>query len=191
MKPNVLIGSMLAIIFPTILVVFAILFAYERAFETIAWLNLVLMLCFYSFMVHRYKLNYDLAPKEYTLFYFLIAIAIGIGSGIVFADELSHITVVTGTLIIFVICSAIVEELIFRNLMLGIFKKIFTFETAAFLQAFAFSVLHHRFTIVYLAGYFLFGLTMAYLLKNKKKGGLIYAIIAHVLANITELVWIM
>lgn len=79
------------------------------------------------------------------------------------------------------VVSPVLEELVFRGVILGGLCKLLAFSVANILQALAFAIYHGNIV----QGVYAFFLGMLIGLIKKKSGGLIYCIIFHMSLNIT------
>lgn len=99
-----------------------------------------------------------------------------------YSDLLSNLMERTVRMILLVcIISPLLEEFVFRGIILGGLCRILSFTLANILQALAFAIYHGNIV----QGIYAFFLGMLIGLIKRKSGGLIYCIIFHISLNVT------
>ncbi|MGM5488740.1 MAG: CPBP family intramembrane glutamic endopeptidase [Nanobdellota archaeon] len=149
---------------------------YDPALGTIYAYILILWLFLAGSLIlaKKLKLKIPVMKKHRHKLIFFVSL-IGICFGILFYGEVQA-TPSLALLVLFV-AAAVVEEYYFRGMLMSYFSRY-----GNLIQAALFSLMHLRFAPLMLIAYFVFGLAMGYLRKN----GVLYPIIAHGLANLTQ-----
>lgn len=152
--------------------------------------NLALVIIFFVGYIYarRFKIQIQWSPKKWTLNYVFLSLAIGTSAGIFFGifPEFSGVNFY---LLILLINTAIVEEYMFRGVMLKSLSVAIGTYWTMILQALIFAILHGRLDAIYLIGYFIFAIAVGGLVAEEKRGGLWLAIIAHATANILDYIF--
>lgn len=114
---------------------------------------------------------------------------LGFVSGFYFLGELDK-----GPLIIFtilLIVASLLEEYVFRGMLLSFGRTMMPFHLANGIQALVFAIVHFRLDIRFFIGYLVFGYLVGHLMRNKEKASLVYPMVAHLLANLLQFMLVM